>query len=93
MLTRKERILILKLISDPSRYKILQILIQNDGNLCVNEVARNISITPSAVSHQLSRLEQEDIVKPIRKGQNVCYKLLKNRYSDAIKEIISVFES
>ncbi len=90
MLSTKEKEIVIKTIADKSRYKILEILIKNGGNLCVNEIAKNVTITPSAVSHQLAKLEANTIVKPIRKGQNICYRLCGNQVSQVIVEIIEM---
>ncbi|MCA9376465.1 winged helix-turn-helix transcriptional regulator [Candidatus Nomurabacteria bacterium] len=87
-----EKINILKILSDPSRYTIVKILMNSDGDVCVNEIAEHIKITPSAVSHQLAKLEKLSIVKPIRRGQTVCYKIRKNRASRLLREIILVLQ-
>ena len=65
-----ENIELLKLLADRSRYRIIMLLFENNGELCVNDIAEKIGVTPSAISHQLARLEANDLVEPHRRGQN-----------------------
>lgn len=83
---------ILKLLSDPSRFKILSLLNENPGQstLCVNEIAGKVDITPSAVSHQLAKMELAGLVTPIRKGQTVCYVLTDSDEVEAIRTIMEI---
>ena len=60
---------ILKILADPSRYKILELLINSNGKLCVGDIAEQSSNSPSAVSHQLAKLESAGLIKPLRNGQ------------------------
>lgn len=69
---------LLKLLADPSRYKILELLASSNGRLCVGEIADQSNNSHSAVSHQLAKLEASGIIKPVRKGQQVCYILQEN---------------
>lgn len=84
---------ILKAVSDPSRYRILRLLIENEGTICVNEIADKVKITPSAVSHQLSKLEDLQLIEPNRSGQNICYTLKRNKNSEKIRMIIDLLET
>lgn len=84
---------LLKLICDPSRYKILEILNKSEGDTCVNDIAEEINVTASAVSHQLSKLELMDIVTPVRKGKTTCYILNNNDNTRKLKNIINLLKS
>ena len=92
MSQKNRNIILLKALSDPSRYKIIKILISSEGTLCVNELSQKVKITPSAVSHQLSKLEDLRLVEPKRIGQTVCYSLKKNSSSEKVKNIIQLLE-
>jgi ArsR family transcriptional regulator len=60
-------------LGDTGRIKIIKELC--DEELCVNHLAVKIGASQSAVSHQLSILKQNDIVKFRRDGKNVFYSL------------------
>ena len=50
-----------KIFGDTTRIKILYTLRKQE--LCVNELAQSLAMTPSAVSHQLKILRQSKLVK------------------------------
>ena len=62
-----------KVISEPSRLKILLALEQ--GELCVEHITDAVSGNQSAVSHQLKILKDNKIIKSRRMGQNVLYSI------------------
>ena len=62
---------IFKVLSDPSRLKIVLALLQCE--LCVCDIAAVCGQTDSAVSHQLRLLRTLKIVKNRREGKSVFY--------------------
>lgn len=62
-----------KMFADPTRLKILGMLFHEE--LCVCDIACLLNMTHSAVSHQLSVLRQNHIIKYRRSGKNVFYSL------------------
>lgn len=62
-----------KMFGDPTRLKILSVLFQEE--LCVCDIACLLQMTHSAVSHQLSVLRQNRLIKYRRSGKNVYYSL------------------
>jgi DNA-binding transcriptional ArsR family regulator len=64
---------IFKIIGDPTRVKILQSLSLNE--LCVCDIAEVLSMTHSAVSHQLRVLRSKNLVKFRKEGKIVYYSL------------------
>ncbi|MBQ8840497.1 MAG: winged helix-turn-helix transcriptional regulator [Clostridia bacterium] len=62
-----------KIFGDSSRLKILCALTQSD--MCVSEISEFLSITQSAVSHQLRILKTSNLVKTRRVGKNIIYSL------------------
>ena len=56
-----------KVFSDPTRLRILEVLLKNET--CVNEISETIGASPSAVSHQLSYLRSTNLVKTRKEGQ------------------------
>ena len=65
-----------KLFADSSRVKILVALTQSE--MCVSEISEFLSITQSAVSHQLRILKSSNLVKTRRDGKNIIYSLTDN---------------
>ncbi|WMI81487.1 ArsR/SmtB family transcription factor [Anaerotignum sp. MB30-C6] len=62
-----------KVFGDVTRIRILQILLSGERN--VSELADSLSMTQSAISHQLRVLRQNDLVKYRKDGKTVFYSL------------------
>ncbi len=62
-----------KVFGDPTRLKILYIL--KCSEMCVLDIAKVLSMTQSAISHQLRVLKQMDLVKNRREGKTIFYSL------------------
>ncbi|MDY6967316.1 MAG: metalloregulator ArsR/SmtB family transcription factor [Spirochaetota bacterium] len=81
---------IFKVISDPSRLKIVMSLIH--GELCVCDLSAVSGISESAVSHQLRSLRNLRIVRNRRKGKVVYYRLdndhIKNLIIQSLEHVI-----
>ena len=60
-------------LSDPSRIRILAVLVQ--GPLNVGALAEQIGLSESAVSHQLRGLRQMRIVRAHKQWRQVFYQL------------------
>jgi DNA-binding transcriptional ArsR family regulator len=58
-------------LADPTRLKILAVLLQGDA--CVSELAERVQISQSAVSHQLRLLRHLGFVSARREGQQIIY--------------------
>lgn len=59
--------------ADPTRVQILFLLL--DKELCVNDIVDAVSVSQSAISHQLRLLKQMHLIKFRREGKNVLYSL------------------
>lgn len=62
-----------KIFGDSTRIRILDILVKKE--LCVQEIADELSMTQSAISHQLRILKQADLVRSRREGKAIFYSL------------------
>lgn len=62
-----------KVLGDSTRIRILRVLY--NGELCVSDIAGQLSMTTSAVSHQLRVLKQSRLVKFRRDGKTIYYAL------------------
>lgn len=65
---------LLKILSDPTRLKIV-IALANEP-LCVCDLEVVLQMSQSAISHQLRSLKECNIVMYERKGKNVEYRLI-----------------
>lgn len=73
-----------KVMSDPNRLKLLIALEQ--GEFCASDLATLISMSRSAVSHQLKALKNAKVAKSRKDGKTVYYSL----DDDHIHSILSV---
>ncbi len=73
-------------IGDSTRLKILYLLFE--GEMCVCDISEKLSMTMSAISHQLRVLKNSRIVKFRKVGKSVLYSL----DDDHIKTILNMGE-
>jgi len=64
---------IFRVLGDPTRIRILDVLSRSE--VCVQDLAGALSLSESAVSHQLRLLRGARIVRARRAGRNVFYAL------------------
>ena len=64
---------ILKALSDPTRLSVLEMLLEKDTY--VSEFIKVLKIEPTLLSHHLSILRNEDLIKSTRMGKTVLYQL------------------
>jgi len=62
-----------KILSDPTRLKILWAIGEEEVRVCC--ISEFLDMTVSAVSHQLKTLRQAHLVKARRDGRNIYYSL------------------
>jgi DNA-binding transcriptional ArsR family regulator len=60
-------------LSDPTRLRIISVLLEGEMN--VGEIATQLAMTESAVSHQLRGLRQMKLVRARKNGRQVYYAL------------------
>ena len=65
--------LLLKLVGEENRLKILCIL--KEGQHCVCEVEKHLKLSQSLISHHLKDLKDGGLIKDNRKGLNIFYSL------------------
>ena len=76
--------LFFKILGDNTRVKILFALYNNE--MCVCDIANVLNMTKSSISHQLSFLKRNNIVKCNRVGKEVYYSL----DDEHVKEVFEV---
>ena len=62
-----------KVLGNPARIRILLLLMEQDAN--VSDLAEQLGMTQSAVSHQLNLLKSNKLVKRRRDGKMIFYAL------------------
>lgn len=62
-----------KILGDPTRLKIM--LLIDNNTMCVNDIAQELDMTKSAVSHQLALLRQARLITNKKEGKEVYYSL------------------
>ena len=62
-----------KVFGDSTRIRILYCLLENE--MCVYDIATLLGMTQSAISHQLSVLKKNKLVKNRREGKTIIYSL------------------
>lgn len=63
-----------KMLGNPTRIRILFLLMEQDAN--VGDLAEQLGITQSAVSHQLNLLKSNKLVRRRRDGKMIFYALV-----------------
>ncbi len=71
----KKTLKIFKALSDPTRLRILMLLLHRE--LCVCELLFILNMEQSRISHQLRILRDADLVEDIREGKWIVYRIPK----------------
>ena len=77
----------LKVLADPTRLRIIDLLLSRKMGCCVGDIAKDVGLTHSATSHQLAKLEDKGIVTSTRDGQMICYRIVD---CPVVRDIINV---
>ena len=62
-----------KIFGDSTRLKIMYELF--DGPISVGDIAKDLDMSQSAISHQLKSLKDNNLVKSKRSGKSIYYEL------------------
>ena len=81
----KETLKILKALSDETRLKIVEFLL--NGEKCVCKIVPHTKRTQSTVSIQLGKLESWGILESRRDGKKIFYKIKDYRVLDVFKAL------
>ncbi|MDR0910520.1 MAG: metalloregulator ArsR/SmtB family transcription factor [Spirochaetaceae bacterium] len=79
-----------KMFADPTRLKIIFKLYEQEGKeppLRVNDLAEALSMSPSAVSHQLATLRLANLVHCKRQGKEMSYSLADSHVVDITRAL------
>ena len=73
-----------KMLGDPTRIHLLFLLMEQDA--CVSDLANRLGMTQSAVSHQLSLLKANKLVRQRRSGKMIFYTLVDDHVRMVIEK-------
>ena len=73
-----------KMFGNPTRIQILFLLMEQD--VCVSDLASRLGLTQSAVSHQLSLLKANKLVRQRRNGKMIFYTLVDDHVRMVIEK-------
>ncbi|MBR5336357.1 MAG: winged helix-turn-helix transcriptional regulator [Lachnospiraceae bacterium] len=73
-----------KIFSNSTRLQILHALVE--GEKSVTDICEEVGMQQSAISHQLSLLKQNRLVKTRREGKSIYYSLLDSHILTIIKQ-------
>ncbi|EDL66102.1 ArsR/SmtB family transcription factor [Bacillus sp. SG-1] len=76
-----------KALSDPTRIRILYLLTQEECS--VGHIAEVLNLSQSAVSHQLSFLKNQRLVKARRDGQSFYYSYDDSHVIEVLRQVIN----
>ncbi len=79
-----------KVFGDSTRIKILYALFTSE--LCVYDISQLLSVSQTAVSHQLRVLKTNKLVKSRKEGKNVFYSLADDHVHSIINQGIEHIE-
>jgi DNA-binding transcriptional ArsR family regulator len=74
---------VFKALSDPTRRKILELLIEKD--MTAGEIANHFKISKPSISHHLNLLKNCDLVLGEKQGQNILYSINTTALQELIK--------
>lgn len=77
---------VFKIFGDNTRIRILWTLF--DKEMCVYDIAENLNMSQSAISHQLSTLKQARLIKARRDGKNAFYSLDDEHVKRIIEQVL-----
>ena len=64
-----------KVLANDTRLLMLHALARS-GELCVTDLATTLGMKPQAVSNQLQRLADRNIIRAMRQGNNIQYRIV-----------------
>src|SRR5713226_1458439 len=91
MLDNDELTRLLEAVSEPMRMQIV-FLLSDHAQLNVGEIARQFRISRPAISHHLKVLKDAGIVRSEKSGQEVYYRIDRQRIVTALRALADKLE-
>ncbi|WP_050886990.1 helix-turn-helix transcriptional regulator [Bradyrhizobium sp. ORS 285] len=70
---------VIRTLGTETRYKIMGVLMKHPKGIAVQDIAADLGMTHSAISHQLAVLEREQIVTDTKRGRENHYQIAKSQ--------------
>ena len=77
-----------KALSDPSRRKILELLVDED--MSAGEIADCFNMTKPSISHHLNVLKEAELILSEKQGTSIIYSLNTTVFQEAIKWLFEI---
>lgn len=71
--------------SDPTRLKIILLLLEEKESCCVNRIAKTLNLNQPAISQQMRVLRNAGLVKAVRTGKFVRYSIVDRHVAEVIR--------
>jgi ArsR family transcriptional regulator len=79
----------MQLLGDSTRFKMFKLLSSNQ-DLCVSEMAKQLGISPSAVSQHFKSFEILGLVTKQRTGQKICYEFSDDELVNELRQLTKI---
>ena len=86
-MTTDKAILLMKMMANPIRIKLLKVLAEKEPGICVGGMEEILIIPQSSVSQHLAHLRNCGILTCEKKGKKVCYKIAEPIVVDILKSM------
>lgn len=93
MKKESENVMLMKILANVNRQKILQIVYSAKKDMCVNEISEGANISQSLASHQLAYLSAHGVIEGHRMGQTMCYMPAKGELSSKLVKVLKVLSN
>jgi DNA-binding transcriptional ArsR family regulator len=80
-----------KLLANDTRVRLLHHLVRL-GEVCVTDLAHELGMKPQAVSNQLQRLSDTNIVAARREGNNIYYRVVDRCVPPLLDQALCIME-
>ncbi|OWZ83314.1 ArsR/SmtB family transcription factor [Natranaerobius trueperi] len=81
---------ILKALSDPTRFKIIELLLRND--FCVGALSNRLNITEAAISQHLKVLREAGLIWGEKRGYFTHYSVKQEVFKELSEEFSNLYE-
>lgn len=82
---------LLNALNDPTRQEII-FLFQKQPEFCVNDIARQFSLSRPAISHHLNLMKRAKILNARKDGKEVYYSFNKAHVLDTLQMLTDYFK-
>ena len=79
-----------KALGDETRQKILEIL-QEEGEMCVNELVARFNVSQPTISHHLHFLKQSNLITSRREGKQIFYSAVQENITECCGMLFTKF--